>query len=296
MKHVILANPVSGNRKGKRHGIAVQKILKKNGINSELILSEYPGHLTNIAKEFSEKENCRFYVIGGDGTLNEVVTGMLGTDSEIVVIPSGTGNDFIKNVSKYMSLRKIVNLSINAKSKKVDIIKINNNKYCVNVLNAGFDAMVAKNVDLFRKVPFLSGKGKYNLSIFYTLMQNKNFKFKIRCDNDNILKGMFTLIAICNGKFYGGGVSPCKEADISDGLLNACIIDSTRVRQKIVLLPKYKKGEHYGLKQAHIVSSKSFSIVSTKNFPVSIDGEMIYTNRLKATILEKAINVVFIEK
>lgn len=296
MKHIILANPVSGNRKGKKHAIVIQKLLKKNGIKSQVILSEYSGHLTKVAKEYSEKEKCRFYSIGGDGTLNEVVTGMIGTDSEVVVIPSGTGNDFIKSISKYLSLRKIVNISINSKAQKVDIIKINNDRYCVNVLNAGFDAMVAKNVDLFRKVPFISGKAKYNLSIFYTLLQNKNFKFKIRYDGKNIQKGIYTLIAICNGSFYGGGISPCKEAKVNDGILNTCIIDSTRVRQKIVLLPKYKKSEHYGLKKAHIISSKNISIVSTRKFPVSIDGEMIYTNRLKASVLEKAINVVFISK
>lgn len=296
MKHIILANPFSGNRKGKKHAIAIQKLLKKNGIDSEIVISEYPTHLTKVTKEYSSKEKCRFYSIGGDGTLNEIVTGMIGSDSEIVVIPSGTGNDFVKSISKYLSLRKIVNISLDSKAKKVDVIQINKNRYCVNVLNLGFDAMVAKNVDLFRKVPFISGKAKYNLSIFYTLLQNKNFKFKIRYDKNNIQKGMFTLVAICNGSFYGGGISPCKEANVSDGILNACIIDSTRVRQKLVLLPKYKKSEHYGNKKAHIVSSKDFSIVSTRKFPVSIDGEMIYTNRLKASILEKAVNVVFISK
>ena len=294
MKHIILVNPVSGNHKGKKHGIIVNKLLKKYNIKSKLIISEYPGHLTKIVKKFSSKEKCRFYSIGGDGTLNEVVSGIIGSDSEIVIIPCGTGNDFIKSISKYNSLRKIIKESLNKESTKIDVIKLNNNRYCINILNMGFDAMVAKNVDIFRKVPFISGKLKYNLSIFYTLLSNKNFKIKIRYDNSTYTKGSFTLVAICNGKYYGGGISPCNDAKVDDGILNICAIDSTRVRHKIKLLPKYQKGLHVNLPQVHLNKCNTISIVSTHKFPVSIDGEITYTNRLKVSIIKKAINIVHI--
>lgn len=294
MKHVILVNPVSGNRKGKKHGIAIIKLLKKYNINAKMIVSNKKGELIDISKKLASKNKCRFYSVGGDGTLNEIVTGIFGTDSEIVVIPCGTGNDFIKNISKYRSLRKIIKESIDKKSTKTDIIKLNNNRYCINILNTGFDAMVAKNIDLFRKVPFISGKAKYNLSIFYTLLMNKNFKFKIRYDNKDYLKGNYTLAAICNGKYYGGGIAPCKNVNVSDGILNTCIVDSTRVRQKIVLLPKYKKSTHFNLKQVHLKNCNSISIVSNHKFPVSIDGEIIYTNKIKAKLLKEAINIVHI--
>lgn len=203
MKYYILANPYSGRKNGKKIATNVQKLLRKNSINAEIIMSEYPMHLTKVTKDLSSKENCRFYVIGGDGTLNEAVSGMVGTNSEVVVIPGGTGNDFVKSVSKYMSMRKIVLSSLSKEATPTDIIKVNNSRYCINVLNAGFDALVAKNVDHFRNVPLITGKMKYNLAIFYTLLTNKNYYLKLRAGNE-VSKRNFTLVAVANGKYYGG--------------------------------------------------------------------------------------------
>lgn len=293
MKHYILVNPVSGNKKGLKRGIIVKKLLKKYGIEATIVVSEYPTHLTKISKKLSNKQKCRFYSVGGDGTLNEVVSGIVGTDSEVVVIPCGTGNDFIKSISKYMSLRKIVINSINKPSTPTDIIKVNKDKYCINVLNCGFDAMVAKNVDYFRIFPFISGKMKYSLAIFYTLLTNKNFKFKVRTD-EIVKKGNYTLIAVANGKYYGGGIIPCPDAMVDDSMLDVCAIDSTRIRHKLVLLPKYQKGKHTNLKQVNILKTKNINIVAAKDFPVSIDGEVFYTNKLLVKVLPKAVNIVHI--
>lgn len=293
MKHIILANPVSGKKKGKIYASRVQDLLKKNNINAEIILSEYPKHLTKIAHDLSKKDCYRFYVLGGDGTLNEVASGIVGSNSEIVVIPCGTGNDFLRSISKYMSMRKIVNESINKKAIPTDIITYGKDKYCINILNMGFDAMIAKNVDKFRNFPFISGSAKYNLSILYTLSSAKNFKFKIR-SKDKVLKGKFTLAAIANGKYYGGGIKPCPGADVNDGFLDCCITDSTDLFSKIKLLPKYKKGNHTNLKQVNIFKAKEVSIVSTKKFPISVDGEIYYTNKLHIKVLPKAINFVHI--
>ncbi len=295
MEHIILVNPVSGNHKGRKKGVLIQKLLKKNGIDSIIYTSEYPGHLTEIAKDLSSKHTCRFYCVGGDGTLNEVITGMIGTDSEIVVIPSGTGNDFIKSISKYYGMRKIVLESINRKSSKIDVLKVNKDKYCINILNSGFDAMVAKNVDNFRIFRFLTGKMKYNLAIFYTLLANRNYKFKIRYGNDKILKGYFTLAVVANGKYYGGGICPCPDANVEDGFSDLCIVDSTTITNKILLLSKYKKGEHIGHKKVNIDKSDKVSIVSTRKFPFSIDGEVLYTNKLYIKVLHEAVNIVVID-
>lgn len=294
MEHYILANPFSGRKNGKKIAQNVQKLLQKNSINAEIIMSEYPTHLTKVTSELSSKYDCRFYVIGGDGTLNEAVSGMVNTNSEIVVIPGGTGNDFIKSVSKYMSMRKIVLSSLTKEAVPTDIIKVNNDKYCINVLNVGFDALVAKNVDHFRNVPFISGKMKYNLAIFYTLLTNRNYLMKLRAGNE-INKRNFTLIAVANGKYYGGGIMPCPNANVTDGLLDICAINSTRVRQKLLLLPSYSKGKHIDNPLVKFYKSNKVHIVSKKSFPISIDGEVFTTNKLNISILQNSTKIVHID-
>ena len=213
---------------------------------------------------------------------------------DIVVIPAGTGNDFIKSISKYTSMRKIVLASIHAPATPTDIIKFNKDKYCINILNLGFDAKIASNVDIFRKVPLISGSAKYTLAIFYTLLKNKNYRLKIRI-NDTVLKNAFTLVAIANGKFYGGGVCPEPTADTTDGILNVCAVTHTTLPQKLFLLPKYKKGKHEKINQLTHFTAQDIVVSSYKKIPVSIDGEVIYSNKIHAKVLPQAVNIVHIK-
>lgn len=294
MKHVIIVNPAAGHGNNEKYGYRIQKLLGKYAISSEIFLSKYAGHITEFVKAKSNVEDCRFYCVGGDGTLNEVVTGIVGTNSEIVVVPSGTGNDFVRSLySEHRSMRKIILDSLSKKATPVDVLKIGKDKYCVNILSAGFDSMVAKNVDKFRRFPFISGSVKYNLAIMLTLLSNKNFRFKMRIDKTTVIKQNFTLIAIANGRFYGGGVCPCPTADIKDGIVNVCAIDSTNLFVKLILLPYYKKGQHTELKQVHLYDSKEITIVAKKKFPANVDGEVFYTNRLNIKVIPGAINVIY---
>lgn len=295
MKHIIMVNPVSGRKKGYKHALVVQKLLKKYNIDSDIICSTYSGELRKIAYELSHKQDIRFYSIGGDGTLNELISGIINTNSEIVVLPCGTGNDFVKHISKYYSLRKIILSSLNTQSSKFDVIKLNNDRYCINVLNAGFDALIAYNLKYFRNVPLISGTAKYNLSIVFTLFMNKNYNLKIKT-NEFTQKSKYTLLAVSNGRYYGGGVIPSPNAKADDGKLSICKVYSTSLFQKLILLPKYKNCEHENLSPVYINDNiDSVSIVSNKLFPLSIDGEVIFTNRIKATILKKAVNIVKIK-
>ncbi|MGN1013636.1 MAG: diacylglycerol/lipid kinase family protein [Clostridia bacterium] len=296
MKHVIMVNPVSGRKKGYKNALIVQKLLKKYNISSEIVSSTYSGQLKAISEEISKKEKTRFYCIGGDGTLNEIVSGIINTDSEIVVLPCGTGNDFSRYINDYNSLRKIILTSLNTQSTKCDVMKLNSNRYCINILNAGFDALVAYNMNKFRWVPFISGTAKYNISILYTLFFNKNYRLRIHT-NEFIIKDKFTLVATTNGRYYGGGVIPCINSQVDDGKLNTCSVKSTSLLQKIILLPKYKNCKHQNLPQVKISDNIDFiSIVSNKKFPLSIDGEIIFTNKIKANILKNAVNIVRIKK
>ena len=161
----------------------------------------------------------------------------------------------------------------------------------MNVSNAGLDAAIADNMNLFRKWPLISGSMKYKLAIAYTIFGAKKYKLKIRIDN-KIYKGVYTLIAIGNNKYYGGGVKALPDADIADGKFNICLIDATTLMQKLIFLPKYSKGKHEGISIVKLLEGKEISVVSTRKIPVSIDGEIVLTNRFKAKIEEKSVNII----
>lgn len=286
-------NPVAGNKNNFKKGKNLQKLLSKNNINAEIVISTKPNEITELVKNISQMGKTRFYSIGGDGTLNEVITGLVGTTSEVVVVPAGTGNDFVRSISCYKSMRKIALASIGTPSTPTDIILFNNNRYCINILNLGLDAQIAANMEKFRHIPFISGSAKYNLSIFYTLTHSKNYRLKVRI-GDFIEKGSYTLAAIANGKYYGGGICPSPKANTTDGILNITLVEHSTLLQKLILLPKYKKGKHESIRQLRHFDTEEITVVSNKSLPVSIDGEIIFTNRIHAKVLPKAVNIVHI--
>lgn len=300
MVRLVVLNPMAGSGKGIKYKDGIKKIfsnIQNEGLIPEdkvfIELTDYVGHATVIVKEYIEKyiEPIVVYVVGGDGTLSEVAGACKHIDRlSIVVIPRGTGNDFARVTNSYKSIRKVIRESIEGKLEKIDSIEIGKNT-CMNVLNAGLDAAIADNMNLFRKWPFISGSMKYKLAIAYTIFGARNYKLKIRVD-DKIYKGMYTLIAIGNNKYYGGGVKALPDAKIDDGLLDICLIDSTTLFQKLIFLPKYSKGKHEDISLVKLLKGKEISVVATRKIPVSIDGEIVYTNKFKAKIEEKSVNIV----
>jgi len=297
---LVILNPMAGTGKGLKYLRGIEKIflnIKKEGLIKEdkvfIELTNSVGHATSICDEYLKEysEPIVIYVVGGDGTLSEVAHAIKHVDrTSVVVIPRGTGNDFARSVNSYKSMRKIIRESIDKTSTKVDSIQVGN-RTCMNVLNAGLDAAIANNMELFRKWPFISGSMKYKLAIAYTIFGAKKYRLKIRVDN-KVFKGVYTLIAIGNNKYYGGGVKALPDAEIDDGKLNICLIDSTTLLQKLIFLPKYNKGKHEKIKLVKLLEGKEVSVVSYKKIPVSIDGEIILTNRFKAKIDEKSVNII----
>lgn len=89
---------------------------------------------------------------------------------------------------------------------------------------------------------------------------------------------------------------PCPMANVHDGKLDCCIISKTTLLQKLKFLPKFSKGKHANLNEVSFCSAKEIRIVSTRSFPVNIDGEIINTNRLHLKVIPNALNVVIIDK
>lgn len=300
MLRLVIVNPLAGKGKGYKYVGIIKKIfanIKKEGVipNDKIFIeiTQEVGHATRLVSEYIEKydETIVVYVVGGDGTLSEVAQAIKYIDRvSMVVIPRGTGNDFSRSTNSYNSMRKIIRKSIEENPVKVDAIKTGTYT-CVNVLNAGLDAAIADNMNLFRKWPLISGSMKYKLAIAYTLLGARNYKLKIRVD-DKVYKGMYTLVAIGNNKYYGGGIEALPYADISDGMLDVCMIDATTLIQKLIFLPKYSKGKHMGIKLVKLLKGKEITVVANRKIPLSIDGEVVLTNRFKAKIEEKSVNII----
>lgn len=244
MRHVFIVNPVSG--KADASGTLVPEIdsaARELGVECEILLTEYAGHAVELAaKRAQTGEDVRLYACGGDGTFNEAIRGARGhANAAVGCIPCGSGNDFVRNFGgcePFLDLKRMMRGPV------VDIDLIQTEKgIATTICSAGLDAQVAYGIPKFRRLPFCGGTMAYNLSIIQSICGPLGHRLRVQADEE-IITGDFLMLAICNGKAYGGGYIAAPEADMQDGLLDLVLIRKIGRLAVARVIGDYKKGAH----------------------------------------------------
>jgi YegS/Rv2252/BmrU family lipid kinase len=293
MKHLFIINPNAG--KGKSLDIIplIKKIFTTLEDHYVIEITNGPGHATEIAKRYTSENDYRVYSVGGDGTLNEILNGMVNTRSHLAIIPTGSGNDFVKSIddTHHTSFESMLISTIAGNSKKIDLAMVNN-RYFINISSIGFDADVVQNAINFKKLPFIPSKLAYLLSILFTAFLHKNKNLEIFLDNTKI-NSKTTLLAICNGKFYGGGMLVAPFAKINDNKFDVCLVQNAGIFRILTLFPKLIKGIHNELNEVSFFKAEKISVNSLENISLNIDGEIVQSKHIEFQIIPSAIEVVY---
>ena len=263
---------------------------------------EYSIHLTTAKKEATEfiksyceqnpqEETC-FVACGGDGTINEVVSGLVGATNKCFAILSyGSGNDFIKCFpdKNFVSLEKL----FNGTKQQIDIMQVNDS-YSINVINCGFDAKVGS---VANKVKEKGGKSPYGKGVFNAIFTSMVNKIDVYADGEKI--GGDNKMLMCNlsnGKYCGGKYLCAPNSIMDDGFMELCYFKPVSLFTFLKILKPYERGEHIGHpKLTKILTYKrvqKVKIVSKKPTELSLDGEMLSGQEFNITILQKAITLV----
>ena len=290
MKSLFILNPLAGKGAALKLLPEIKNCCDAGCHEYTIETTKYPGHATEIASYYSAMDDYRIYSVGGDGTLNEVLNGMAGSGSSLAVIPVGCGNDFIRSITGEQNMNNIVARTIEGIEKSVDLAKANG-KYFINISSMGFDGLVNYNTINIKKIPYISGSVAYILGILVTLIKYKNYNLKISIDNETI-ETKSLLVAVCNGKYYGGGIQPAPTASVDDGMFDICIVKDLNVFQILVLFPKYKKGKHTKLKEVRFYSGQEVIIKSDCPIAVNIDGEIGLVTEMVFELIPKGIKFV----
>ncbi len=290
MNHLFIINPQAGKGKGLKYIELIKKLFKGREDQYFIELTQGPGDATQIVKRYVSAGDYRVYSVGGDGTLNEVLNGMVNSYSSLAVIASGSGNDFYRNMDDEAG-ESMLCRTINGVEKHVDIGKVNG-RYFLNVASAGIDAEVAYNADRFKKLPLFNGMAAYAAGVFYTVFKYKSFDSNVTignsCQNKETL-----LFAVANGKYYGGGMKIAPLADISDGQLDIYHVDKMNPFKIILLFPKLIKGIHGTVREVSYSRSTKVNISSEQDFLLNIDGEISRVREASFEIIPKGLKMVF---
>ena len=277
MKHYFIINPAAG--KGSvTHDLMSSIISAGNAENVDFKIYEtkFQGDATRYVISKCEKhpdKQLRFYACGGDGTLNEVINAAVAfPNAEVGVIPVGTGNDYVKNLSNtkhFMNMKR----QICGKSVKLDLIKFNG-RYCANVLNIGFDCSVVQKMAKFRRNPIVPNKLAYVGGIVSALSNEYGISLRLQIDDDEVMEKEFLLAAFGKGSFYGGGFKALPLAVSNDGYIDACVANKISRLGFIKCVGKYKKGNHIDLDFISYKKCRKIHLESDTPIGVCADGEV----------------------
>ena len=302
MKHLILINSFAGKAKD------IENIVKRDfeGLDYSVYVSEKPRSVINYLKGYFDKENketVRVYACGGDGTLHEVVNGLVGVkNAELALYACGTGNDFAKvyggrNENKFLDFKKLQTW----KASPIDLSKIegaslNEPWYSINVVNFGFDAIVGakgnENKLRGKKNPY-----GFTQAIVPALIRGRFNKTIVIADGKQLNEKKLLLSSISQGQFVGGEYMCSPKSNNEDGLMDVTVMKCMSLMR---LLIQYFSKYHDGLmndnpklmKRVVYTRAKEAIIKAPKDIDICVDGEMIRGKEFKVTCLPGAINFV----
>lgn len=294
MKHIFIINPTAGKYDSRQRIYEMADHLRTaHGLDVQCILTKKQGHATEIARKLCQTgEPLRFYACGGDGTVNEVANGIIGYDNAAMsVIPVGTGNDFLKNFGGDMDKFRDAENLWDGPQFPMDAIDVNG-RVALTIACSGIDARVARDVHKYSESPLLDGKGSY----IYSLAVNFLFKgigthWTITLD-DVTTEGDWSLVSVCNGRYYGGGFMPVAEARMDDGVLNTLVVREVNRRTFLKFVGPYSRGEYAKFPEyAHCSCPKVVHIHSEKpDIVTCLDGESVVNSDVTIKLHDKKLN------
>ncbi|MCF0150809.1 MAG: diacylglycerol kinase family lipid kinase [Firmicutes bacterium] len=295
MKHIFIVNPAAGS------GTAEKKLLPL--IRSAVSRSgfEYEIHRTlnkqetcdYVRQKASEGSPVRFYACGGDGTLNDVLCGMIGcANAQLAVIPCGSGNDFAKNFSDRKALWDL-DAQMQGTPQPCDVIRYEGG-YSLNMLNIGVDCDVAYRQTQIKN-SVLGGPLSYVAAAVQVLSKSNTYRMRYRADGIEKEEELM-LCAIANGCFCGGGFKSAPKASVKDGMMDICIVRPVKGATLLKLLLKYHQGTHLQAKEAEgiveYLQCRTFSLQPVSPVNVSVDGEVLAFSGSSFELLPGAVRIV----
>lgn len=301
---------------------AYSKLSPEDRVRFEFRYTEYAGHATDLAVDASNQYGDKICVVacGGDGTIHEIVNALAFRATPMLCIPLGTGNDFSRTLYGGKPRIKISEIFSKIDSmvvKPIDLVRVDSydvtgchlpmwSCYSNNVASIGLDTRVqamAKSKVLKNPKSLWVRKTAYASSALSLLFNNRDFKFKytLELENGETIKSesdSYTLMSICNAKYYGGGFCPAPDADIRDGLANVCVVDSVSLPRALNLILSYKAGKHVGKEGVHYYKCTS-GIIETLDSSYELegnyDGEDFFGHRVRFEVFENALNLAFVD-
>jgi len=273
------------------------KFKKEFSAEEEFAEKEGLKNAKNLVKKAIEEGFDRIIIVGGDGLLNEAVNGIMEETQEKIsanfvlgIIPTGSGNNFAKELEITKDIKGAFNVIRNDKKISIDIGKAND-RYFINCISFGFDGLVNKMAnEMKEKYPFLPRQLSYLMAALNEMI-TKIPEFEIKIRGEIGFEGKITSAAVTNSQSYGGIFKINPGAKIDDGKFNVCLIEPVGKIRALIDIYKVIKGTHTHLPEVKTFLASFLNISSPDILFYEMDGEVPEPGKeYQIDIFPKAIN------
>lgn len=288
----LVVNPISGGRRNKQAIISqIQTAFSNRDAKITTRLTGKRGDATDFAREAVQQNQDLVVAVGGDGTLNEVATGLVNSPAPMAIVPLGSGNGFARTLDIPMRVAGALEVIQTGRVVSVDVGKVNE-RYFFLVTGVGFDAVVGHLFD--------SSKRRGPLPYFYLgvkgYMTYRPEKLKMHFDGDTLDLAPF-VVAIANGRQYGNNALIASAAKMNDGLLNVVIIPNFPLSYAFTQLHKLFRDRMASWPDAVFGASNEVIIERERDGYINLDGEPVLEKaRLELRILPACLKVIAPQK
>ena len=303
-ERLVIVNPNAGNGKGRKDWDRISVLIKKANLPFTAKFTERKGHAIEITREAISAGFRKIVIVGGDGTLNEAVNGVVTntvcapTDITLASIPVGTGNDWGKMFGISTDYEKAIRIVSDNKTllHDVGIVSFYNgsekfNRYFINIAGLGFESVVVKKTNL-QKDKGHGGKLIYFYNLLTSLLAYKNTKAEINIDGEIIHADLFSL-NVGNGRYCGGGMRQTPRAIPDDGLLDVTIINGMGKFEIIRNLKILYDGTILRHPKIDGYKCKNIKVSSESAMLIEADGESLGQTPAEFNIIADAIKIVY---
>ena len=300
----VIVNPVAGSGRGLIDFPQISRLLRNDDIRHDAVFTEHKHHATELAVTAANQGYRRIIVIGGDGTLNEVVNGLFiqkavePREMLLAVIAVGTGNDWVRTFGIPQHYSEAIRAIREGRSFLQDVGTVTyteshytQTRYMANVAGLGFDAHV---ISTFNHLKMKGYKGgwMYLYSILKSYFRYKSSGARIWVDDEVVFNDLMFSLAIGICKYNGGGVQQLPNALADDGLLDLTIIRPVHWWHIVFRLKKLFNGDIYQIGHVIHAQGRKVKIEAAPSIQLETDGELMGGTPVEVNIRQRAIRVV----
>ncbi len=298
----VILNPIADHNRARRIAAELRPLIEKTS-HADWVNTDHPAHAIELARQTGEQGFDRLLVLGGDGTVHEVINGLMVLSPEkrpaIGIVPLGSGNDFAQSLGIPLDLPEATRRALAGEAKRMDVGLLKDEhgrtEYFDNTCGAGFDAIVNLRS---RKIHFVHGFMMYFVAVLQTIALNFTaIPMSVQTDREAWSQSSL-MLAVGNGRREGGGFLITPDARIDDGLLHYATIGRISRLFMLRIIPEVMRGTHGRFKQVRLGACQEMTLTGESPLCVHMDGEVFAgfdsdVRQLTIQVVPNALRLVY---